>query len=75
MVEILLEKVFDKETGKYLGKITIDSEDLTKKMKKLHPKELPTDERTFIQAIKDDTEDKMGWKKHHKKLKEEGYDV
>ena len=73
--EIILEKCFEKSTDKYLGMIVIAKEDLAKKMKEIHPKDMPTDERTFIQAIKEDEEDKMGYKKYHKKLRKEGFDV
>ena len=31
--------------------------------------------KTLLQAIKQDKDDTMGWKKYHKKLKEEGYDI
>lgn len=59
MTEILLKKCFD-EKGKYLGKITIHEADLTPE---------------FLDKIRKDKSDKMGWKKYHKILKEKGYDI
>jgi len=59
MTDIILEKKFDKK-GKYLGKIVVYEDDLTPE---------------FIEAIKLDVNDKKGWKKHHQKLREKGYDI
>lgn len=44
----------------YLGMTVVDTKELTP---------------DFLAALKADKDDKQGWKKHHKKLKEHGYDV
>ena len=59
MKEIILEECFD-EKGVYLGKIVINQEELTP---------------AFLKCIKEDVEDKQGWKKYHKVLKDNGIDI
>jgi len=59
MKEIVLEECFD-EKGDYLGKIVVNEEQLTPE---------------FLKKIKEDTDDKLGWKKYHKVLKDKGIDI
>lgn len=59
MKEIVLEKCYD-EKGVYLGKIVINEEELTP---------------DFLKQIKEDKEDKMGWKRYYKVLKDNGIDI
>lgn len=56
---IVLEECFD-EKGKYLGKIVIPISDLTPE---------------FLALIRADKDDKMGWKKYRKIVKEHGHDI
>ena len=57
--EILLEKCYN-EKGKYMGKIVIQNTRLTPE---------------FLDKIKKDKDDKMGWKQYHEKLKKEGFNI
>ncbi len=59
MSTILLEEIFD-ENGKYLGKVIVGVDDLTPE---------------FIAELKADKDDKKGWKKYRKLMKEKGYDI
>lgn len=54
---IELEKCYDKE-GNYMGKLSVSIKTLTPE---------------FLKKIEDDKDDKMGWKKYKKILKEKGY--
>ena len=56
---IVLEECFN-EKGKYLGKIVVHEADLTPE---------------FLDKIKKDKDDKMGWKKYRKIMKDKGYDI
>lgn len=57
------------------GYVSIEVEKLTAKMEDLFPETCLGDKRTLIAAIKADVDDKMGWKKHKKELRKEGFDV
>ena len=57
MTEIVLEDCYD-EKGKFMGRISIPIADLTPE---------------FLDKIKKDRKDKMGWKKYHDVLRENGY--
>ena len=58
-MSIILEEKFN-EKGKYLGKIVVPIRDLTPE---------------FIAGLKADKDDKQGWKKYRKIMKEQGYDI
>jgi len=60
--------------------IWIEEEDLTKKCEDLFPEVANNPNhkhrgKTLLQAIKDDVDDKMGWGKYKKGLRELGFDV
>jgi hypothetical protein len=59
MKEIVLEECYD-EKGVYLGKIVINSEELIPEL---------------LKRVREDTDDKLGWKKYRKVMKDNGIDV
>jgi len=56
---VILAKHYDKN-GKYLGMEAVYKETLTPE---------------FIEALKNDKDNSMGWKKHKKVMKEKGYKI
>jgi len=56
---IVLEECFNEE-GQYMGRIVVYETDLTP---------------VFLDKIKADKDDKMGWKKYRKIMKKAGYDI
>lgn len=54
-----LEKCYN-EKGRYMGSIIVDTEALTLE---------------YLDKIKADKADKLGWKKYHRILKEKGYNI
>lgn len=79
MTEIILEKHYTQK-GKYLGKTVISRDTLLMKVKDVFPDKLDSipsqfHEMAFIAWIKTDKDDRLGYKKHHQKLKDEGFDV
>ena len=59
MKEIVLEECYN-ENGEYLGKIVINEEELTPEL---------------LKRVREDTDDKLGWKKYRKVMKDNGIDV
>lgn len=58
-MSIVLKEHYDKD-GRYLGKEVVHIEKLTPE---------------FLDKIKGDKEDKMGWKRHRKAMKDHGHDI
>ena len=81
MTEIILEEVHDEVTGKYMGKIVVDSDIFDKTIKELHPnsdKFTPTEKAMkWKKYLENDVKgaDKAGYKKYKKVLKEHGIEL
>lgn len=79
MSEIVLEECHD-EDGKYLGKVIISREALLMNVEEVFPNQLDGiphrfHKKPFIEWIKADTEDTLGYMKYHDKLREAGFEV